>query len=170
MLKYSRGDESQADAVGAIILWKAGFNPVALADFFQKIQAQGGGSGPQFLSDHPNPGNRRDAIQKEISAWPPKQYSGNSREFDDVRAHAATVHVYTAQEIADGAKHGQWASQNRKNGAVFPNAAPVPAAPAGLGQRSHRLLPTLPISRASIWPSLPTTARRSFPPRTPRPR
>src|SRR5690242_20081629 len=32
MLKYSRGDEAQADAVGAIILWKAGYNPVALAD------------------------------------------------------------------------------------------------------------------------------------------
>src|SRR5579862_1693034 len=58
LLKYSRGDEAQADAVGAIILWKAGFNPVALADFFQKLEAQGG-NGPQFLSDHPNPGNRR---------------------------------------------------------------------------------------------------------------
>src|SRR5271169_990601 len=29
LLKYSRGDEAQADAVGAIILWKAGLNPVA---------------------------------------------------------------------------------------------------------------------------------------------
>src|SRR5215468_11797134 len=58
LLKYSRGDEAQADAVGAIILWKAGFNPQALADFFKKLEQQGGGAGPQFLSDHPNPGNR----------------------------------------------------------------------------------------------------------------
>src|SRR5215813_3474518 len=35
MLKYSRTDESQADAVGAVILYKAGYNPQALADFFK---------------------------------------------------------------------------------------------------------------------------------------
>src|SRR5271165_1804445 len=37
ILRYSRDDESQADAVGAIILYKAGYNPQALADFFQKL-------------------------------------------------------------------------------------------------------------------------------------
>src|SRR5580765_4001033 len=65
MLKYSRSDEAQADAVGAIILYKAGYNPKALADFFKKLAAQGS-TGPQFLSDHPNPGNREEAIQNEI--------------------------------------------------------------------------------------------------------
>src|SRR5262252_8869091 len=56
MLKYSRTDESQADAVGAIILHKAGYNPQAMADFFKTLESQGG-SPPQWLSDHPNPGN-----------------------------------------------------------------------------------------------------------------
>src|SRR5262249_7289497 len=65
LLRYSRGDEAQADAVGAIILWKARITPIALADFFQKLEEQGN-NGPQFLSDHPNPGNRRAAIQTEI--------------------------------------------------------------------------------------------------------
>ena len=32
MMKYSRDDESQADAVGAIIMYKAGYDPKALAD------------------------------------------------------------------------------------------------------------------------------------------
>ncbi len=41
MMKYSRGDEAQADAVGAIILYKAGYNPRALADFFEKLERQG---------------------------------------------------------------------------------------------------------------------------------
>jgi hypothetical protein len=127
MLKYSRGDEAQADAVGAIIMWKAGFNPVALADFFEKIQAQGGGSGPQFLSDHPNPGNRREAVQKEISGWPTRQYSGNSADFASVRKDAAAIRTYNAQEIAAVAKSGQWAAENRKNGAVFPDAPPAEA-------------------------------------------
>jgi hypothetical protein len=121
MLKYSRGDEAQADAVGAIILWKAGINPVALADFFQKLAAEGG-QGPQFLSDHPNPGNRRTAIQTQIKDWPKKQYSGDSAQFTSVRKHATGVRAYDATEIADGAKSGQWTSENRKNGAVFPDA------------------------------------------------
>jgi hypothetical protein len=131
MLKYSRGDEAQADAVGAIILWKAGFNPVALADFFQKLEAQGG-NGPQFLSDHPNPGNRRIAIQAEIKDWPAKQYSGDSAEFSGVRKHAMGVRAYSAEEIAAGAKSGQWTTENRKNGAIFPDApaAATPGAPA----------------------------------------
>jgi predicted Zn-dependent protease len=51
ILKYSRGDEAQADAVGAIILWKAGYNPIALAEFFEKLAAKGG-TGPQFLSEN----------------------------------------------------------------------------------------------------------------------
>ena len=122
ILKYSRGDEAQADAVGAIILWKAGYNPVELANFFEKLQAQSGSSLPQFLSDHPNPGNRKDAIQKEIADWPVRKYSGDSPEFAGVRKHAATVQAYSAQEIADGAKAGRWAPENRQNGAVFPDA------------------------------------------------
>ena len=42
MLKYSRGDEAQADAVGAVILYKAGYNPQALADFFKTLVTEGG--------------------------------------------------------------------------------------------------------------------------------
>ena len=140
MLKYSRGDEAQADAVGAIILWKSGYNPVALADFFQKIQQQGG-SGPQFLSDHPNPGNRRAAIQKEISGWPVKHYSGDSAQFADVRKHAAAIHVYNAQEIADGAKSGQWDAENHKNGAVFAGG------PAGAEPQKTAAVPAVPFSQ-----------------------
>ena len=133
MLKYSRGDEAQADAVGAIIMWKAGFNPVALADFFQKLQAKGGGSMPQFLSDHPNPGNREAAIQKEISEWPARKYSGDSAKFASVRKHATGARMYDAQEIAAGAKNGQWASENRKNGAVFSGGPAGAADQAGAG-------------------------------------
>src|SRR5689334_13242742 len=124
MLKYSRTDEAQADAVGAIILYKAGYNPQALADFFKKLAAQGS-AGPQFLSDHPNPGNREEAIQKEIGSWQPRQYTTTSPEFAATRQHATGVKVYSAEEIAQGAKTGQWAKLNRQNGATF--QAPVPA-------------------------------------------
>ena len=119
MLKYSRSDESQADAVGTIILYKAGYNPQAMADFFKTLEKEGGQTPPQWLSDHPNPGNREQAIEREIRNWPPENYSGNSPAFEKVRQQAMGVKAYTGQEIAQGAKSGQWASLNKKNGAVF---------------------------------------------------
>lgn len=118
MLKYSRTDEAQADAVGAIILYRAGYNPMALADFFKTLETQGGAP-PQFLSDHPNPGNREEAIQREIRNWPPKNYLSSSSDFASARRHALKVKVYTADEIAQGAKTSQWTDMNRKNGAVL---------------------------------------------------
>ena len=118
MLKYSRSDEAQADQVGAMILYRAGYNPKALADFFKTLEAQGG-SGPQFLSDHPNPGNREVAIQKEIQLWPPVKYRSDSAAFAKVRRHAAGVKGYSAEEIAQGGKSGQWESLNKTNGAVL---------------------------------------------------
>jgi Zn-dependent protease with chaperone function len=129
MLKYSRSDEAQADQVGAMILYKAGYNPQALADFFKTVETQGG-TGPQFLSDHPNPGNREAAIQKEIQGWPPVQYRTDSAAFAKVRQQAAGVKAYSAEEIAQGAKAGQWDSLNKKNGAVFQLPAGFSAADA----------------------------------------
>src|SRR5262249_600774 len=119
MMKYSRSDESQADAVGTVILYKAGYNPQAMADFFKTLGAEGGQAPPQWLSDHPNPGNREAAIQKEISQWQKQNYTGDSPAFQKVRQHATGVKAYTGEEIAQGAKSGQWAASNKKNGATF---------------------------------------------------
>ena len=125
-LKYSRNDEAQADAVGAIIMYKAGFDPHALADYFEKIQEEtGGSSGPQFLSDHPNPGNRTAAIQKEVAGWPPKSFQNNSQAFLQAKRDAGKMRLYSAQEIADAAKSGTWAQQNSKGGSVPANLPPA---------------------------------------------
>src|SRR5947208_2782321 len=42
LLKYSRTAETQADVLGTQILYDAGYDPRALAQFFEKLQAQGG--------------------------------------------------------------------------------------------------------------------------------
>lgn len=123
MMKYSRTDEAQADQVGAIILYKAGYSPMAMADFFKKLAAQGG-NGPQFLSDHPNPGNREAAIEKEIAPWPQRSYTTNTAAFETAKKRAMGVKAYDSQQIAAGAKSGQWAQQNQKSGAVLKNAPP----------------------------------------------
>jgi predicted Zn-dependent protease len=118
LMKYSRKDEAQADATGAIIMYRAGYNPKAMADFFQKLEQKYGSGGLQILSDHPNPGNRQAAIQNEIRNWPPKNYVSTSPEFASAKQDAARVKAYSAQEIANGAKSGQWLEQNRKNGSI----------------------------------------------------
>jgi len=70
MLRYSRDFEKQADIMGAQIMARAGYDPRALAHMFETIERQMQGSGssdPQWLSDHPNPGNRTQYISKEAS-------------------------------------------------------------------------------------------------------
>ena len=152
ILKYSRTDEAQADAVGAIIMYKAGYNPQALADFFKTLEAQGG-TPPQLLSDHPNPGNREQAIEKEIRNWPPKEYASDSPAFQKVRQHAMGVKAYTGQEIAQGAKSGEWAAINQKNGATF-NPAGANALSAGGSPAASSAPPSArTVSLQSVLPS-----------------
>ena len=124
LMKYSRTDEAQADSVGAIIMYRAGYNPQAMADFFETLQKKYGAGGPQLLSDHPNPGNRTAAVQREIQNWPRKNYVSNSPEFASTKQDAAHVKAYSAQEIANGAKAGTWEQQNRKNN-VVPTSGPA---------------------------------------------
>ena len=132
LLKYSRTDEAQADNVGAIIMYKADYNPIELANFFEILGKQGG-SPPQFLSDHPNPGNRTAAIDKEVRNWPPERYQGDSPSFQNARREATSVRAYSAQEIADGAKQGVWARQNMKSGAVPASAQETVSGSANSG-------------------------------------
>jgi beta-barrel assembly-enhancing protease len=80
-LKYSRDDESQADALGTRIMSEAGYNPIEMANMFEKLQAQGGPGVPQFLSSHPNPGNRVTAVQAEIQALPQRPYDAGTGQF-----------------------------------------------------------------------------------------
>lgn len=66
LLPYSRLHESEADRVGIDYMVKAGYNPQEAVKFWEKMQAVSANRGPQFLSTHPNPGNRIQAIQEYI--------------------------------------------------------------------------------------------------------
>lgn len=86
ILKFSRDAESEADALGSHLMAEAGYNPIEMARFFEKL-AQNGSQGPQFLSDHPNPGNRETAIEAEIRTLPQRDYGYETGSF--ARAKAA---------------------------------------------------------------------------------
>ena len=100
-LKNSRKSESEADLLGTDIMYDTGFNPRAMADFFAKIQEQGGARGPQFFSDHPDPGNRAQAVAREVGTLPRKSnYRSDSAQFREVKQRVAGMNPLTAQQIA----------------------------------------------------------------------
>jgi beta-barrel assembly-enhancing protease len=85
LMSYSRGAENEADALGSRIMAAAGYNPIEMARFFEKLESQGGSRAPQFLSSHPNPGNRVTAVQAEIQTFPTGQYGTNSGQFNQAK-------------------------------------------------------------------------------------
>ncbi len=127
-MRYSRADEAQADAVGAIIMYKAGYNPIRLAQFFLRLEQKARSGGPQFLSDHPDPGNRVQAVQDEIRNWPSRQYHDSSPEFAQAKQDAGSIRAYTAQQIHQMAQGGQIHDVSGPGGAQ--------TAPARSGNRS----------------------------------
>ncbi|HKA19443.1 MAG TPA: M48 family metallopeptidase [Blastocatellia bacterium] len=85
-MKFSREYEKQADILGSHIMANAGYDPHDLANMFKTLEQQGGKGGPQWLSDHPNPGNRVDYINKEADALALKNPTHNTDEFMQVQA------------------------------------------------------------------------------------
>jgi Zn-dependent protease with chaperone function len=102
-LRFSREYEKQADLEGAQIMARAGYDPRDMANMFRTIEKQGG-AGPQWLSDHPNPGNRVEYITQEAEALPVTNPIGASRAFDQVQAHLKTLpKAPTTEEATRGA-------------------------------------------------------------------
>ncbi len=91
LLKYSRNAERDADLLGARMMAHAGYNPIEMARFFEKLEAEGGSRGPQFLSDHPNPGNRVKAVENEIMMMPRSDYSASTGQFQQMKQRIAQV-------------------------------------------------------------------------------
>jgi predicted Zn-dependent protease len=70
-LPNSRTSESEADAIGIELAAKAGYNPHAAVTLWQKMSKLGGGNPLEFLSTHPSPGNREEALKKMIPKMMP---------------------------------------------------------------------------------------------------
>jgi len=90
-LKYSREYEREADLLGAQIMARAGYAPRQMANMFRTIQQRGGGGGPEWLSDHPDPGNRYAAINREAASLSINGAANTGPAFDSVRARLAQM-------------------------------------------------------------------------------
>src|SRR5215510_1074825 len=88
LLKYSREAESEADLVGTQTLYDLGYDPKAMAEFFDKLAKEHKGTKTEeFFSNHPIPENRVLKVTAEIkklgavSANP----RTDSRDFQEVK-------------------------------------------------------------------------------------
>jgi Zn-dependent protease with chaperone function len=135
-LKYSRAYEKQADLLGAQIMARAGYDPRDLATMFQKIQAQGGSGGPEWLSSHPNPGNRYQYIMQEASMLRVEQGAGRSdtAQFRAVKERLSGYpRARTMQEIANS---GQ---RYPNQGGQYPSGGNYPNEQGGVYARGERV-------------------------------
>ncbi len=67
-LAFSRDNESEADEKSVLYLANSRYACNGTAGFFQKLIDEGsGGGGPEFLSTHPNPDNRVEAINDKAA-------------------------------------------------------------------------------------------------------
>ncbi|MGI4835011.1 MAG: M48 family metalloprotease [Janthinobacterium lividum] len=76
-LRFSRNDELEADNFAVKFTPAAGYNPAAMLQVMQMLDRKAGGSNPpEFLSTHPNPGNRIEELQKDIQQDYPQGVPG----------------------------------------------------------------------------------------------
>lgn len=148
MTKYSREYESQADILGARIMADAGYDPHDLANMFQTIAQRSGSRGPEWLSSHPDPGNRfqninREAARLNVSPNPFKV----TRDFERVQARLremtpALTMAQIDRGYGDGTTAGSGTASGRYSGSVeFPS----------LRMRRYNVGNTLVLNVPSNW-------------------
>jgi predicted Zn-dependent protease len=75
-LKFGRDAERQSDELGVEYSSKIGYDAKEMAGFFNTLERQSSGSEsaelPDFLSTHPNPGDRNMAVSKLSDEWKKK--------------------------------------------------------------------------------------------------
>jgi len=121
MTKYSREYEKQADILGAHSMIKKEYDPRDLADMFRTIEQQGGRRAPQWLSSHPDPGNRYQYINQEasylrVSPDPIKV----TRDFSRVQERLRSMpRAMSMAQIEQGSKNGQGTTQSPTAGGRY---------------------------------------------------
>jgi len=96
LLRYSRTAESQADVMGTQVLYDSGYDPRAMAQFFEKLEAESKGKNPpEFFSDHPNPEHRVERVDEEVEKLGGVQpnFKRDSAEFEAIKREVLALPV-----------------------------------------------------------------------------
>jgi hypothetical protein len=104
-LKFSRMDEAEADWLGLQYMYKAGYDPQAFIQFFEKIDAlekHKPGTLAKVFADHPQTPDRIAHSEEEIATIMPARpdYMVTTSEFDDIKSRLARLE--NKRKINDG--------------------------------------------------------------------
>jgi beta-barrel assembly-enhancing protease len=105
-LSFSRGFEREADSLGLQYLYKAGYDPNAFVDFFEKIQSlekRRPGTISKVFASHPMTDDRIKASQKDIQEILEErpEYVVTTSEFNDVKSRLSAMHNRRKPEAED---------------------------------------------------------------------
>jgi predicted Zn-dependent protease len=134
-LKFSRGDEAEADMLGLQYMYKTGYDPEAFVDFFEKVQSQEKrkpGSMAAIFSSHPPTADRIKNAQENIQQYLKErpEYVVSTSEFNDVKARVVGMHGRKAA-AADSKDSGKPTLRRNPNGTIDESGqekAPAPDA------------------------------------------
>ena len=96
LLRYSRTAETQADVSGTQVLYDSGYDPRAMAQFFEKLEAESKGKNPpEFFSDHPSPDHRLERVDQEIEklGGTPPNARRDSQEFEAAKREVMNLPI-----------------------------------------------------------------------------
>jgi Zn-dependent protease with chaperone function len=132
LMRYSREYEKQADILGAQMMARAGYDPRDLARVFENIEKQGGNGSPQWMSDHPNPGNRSQYIAQEAAMLQVAPAHRDSSELQRVKGMMASLPApksmaQVEREASNGGRGGGGAEGSNEPESVGEIGQPVPA-------------------------------------------
>lgn len=107
-LKFSRGFEQEADMLGVQYMYKAGYDPTAFVDFFEKITAlerKKPGTLAEIFRSHPSTETRIKTVQANIQDMlrQQPQYVITTSEFDAVRLR---ISAHLNRSLATPARTG----------------------------------------------------------------
>ncbi|HXG66458.1 MAG TPA: M48 family metallopeptidase [Blastocatellia bacterium] len=122
ILKFGREYERQADTLGAQIMARAGYDPRDLANMFRTIEQSGGSGGPEWLSSHPNPGNRYEAINREAQLLNVRDPIRNTPEFNRVRARLGGLPPARTMEEASRGGRSTGGSRPPRGRVAYPSS------------------------------------------------
>jgi hypothetical protein len=126
LLKFSREYETEADVLGSQILARAGYDPRDLANMFQTIERQGGGSSGGFLSSHPSPSDRFARINREAQMLRVEGGMRDSREFASIQQRLRGYgRAPSMQEIAQSGQRYPTGENTGNYPSNYPNSRPT---------------------------------------------
>jgi hypothetical protein len=159
-MRFSREYEKQADLEGSHIMARAGYDPRDMANMFRTIEKTSGNNGPEWLSDHPNPGNRSEYITQEARSVRIENAVTDTARFERVKAHLKSLPK--APSSAELAKTRSTGTSGGSSGGTRPPTGNV--APPSSRFQQYTAGNVFRVSVPSNWRQLQGSSTMTFAP------